>query len=70
LQAYDALKVSATRGSYGAKIFRLESPGGTLEKPAAVPAPGPAPQPKLAELNYGQGNSYDQEEYGSAIQAF
>jgi hypothetical protein len=38
-QAYEALKVPATRSSYGAKIFRLESTAGTPEKPAAVPAP-------------------------------
>lgn len=68
-QAYDTLKVPATRGSYDAKVFRLETPAGASDKPA--PAASPAPQQKLAELNYRQGRGhYDQQDYWSAVQAF
>jgi curved DNA-binding protein CbpA len=70
-QAYDTLKVPATRGSYDAKTFRLESPARTAEKPAAACPPGEAPQQKLSELSYRQGRGYyDQQDYWSAIQAF
>ena len=71
-QAYDTLKVPATRGSYDAKVFRLEAPAGSSsDRPAPIaPTSGP-PQPKLAELNYRQGRShYDQQDYWSAVQAF
>lgn len=68
-QAYDTLKVPATRSSYDAKVFRLETPSTGPEKPAS--ASGPAPQQKLAELNYRQGRGhYDQQDYWSAVQAF
>jgi tetratricopeptide (TPR) repeat protein len=70
--AYDTLKVPATRGSYDAKVFRLEKPaGGSPDKPAAAVPNPTAPQQKLAELNYRQGRGqYDQQDYWSAIQAF
>ncbi len=71
-QAYDTLKVPATRTSYDAKVFRLESPSGASpDKPAPPASPSHAPQQKLAELNYRQGRGqYDQQDYWSAIQAF
>jgi curved DNA-binding protein CbpA len=71
-QAYDTLKVPATRGSYDAKVFRLETPAGASpDKPAPAASPSTGPQQKLAELNYRQGRGqYDQQDYWSAIQAF
>jgi curved DNA-binding protein CbpA len=71
-QAYDTLKVPATRGSYDAKVFRLETPAGASpDKPAPAASPSSAPQQKLADLNYRQGRGqYDQQDYWSAIQAF
>ena len=71
-QAYDTLKVPATRGSYDAKVFRLETPAGASpDKPATAASSSAAPQQKLAELNYRQGRGhYDQQDYWSAIQAF
>ncbi|HEU0005448.1 MAG TPA: DUF4388 domain-containing protein [Terriglobia bacterium] len=71
-QAYDTLKVPATRGSYDAKVFRLESPAGASpDKPAPSASPSIAAQQKLADLNYRQGRGqYDQQDYWSAIQAF
>jgi curved DNA-binding protein CbpA len=71
-QAYETLKVPATRTSYDAKIFKLDTPTPTPEKKpssgAAAAGPG---QQKLAELNYRQGRGYfDQQDYWSAIQAF
>jgi len=70
--AYDTLKVPATRGSYDAKVFRLETSAGVSPEKATPAAPAPtAPQQKLAELNYRQGRGqYDQQDYWSAIQAF
>jgi len=71
-QAYDTLKVPATRGSYDAKVFRLETPAGASpDKPAPAASASAASQQKLAELNYRQGRGqYDQQDYWSAIQAF
>jgi curved DNA-binding protein CbpA len=70
-QAYDTLKVPATRGSYDAKVFRLESPSGGSSDKSGTAAPTSAPQQKLAELNYRQGRGqYDQQDYWSAVQAF
>jgi len=71
-QAYDTLKVPATRGSYDAKVFRLETPAGASpDKPAPAASPSIAAQQKLADLNYRQGRGqYDQQDYWSAIQAF
>ena len=70
-QAYDTLKVPATRGSYDAKVFRLETPAGSPDKPAPAASPSIAAQHKLADLNYRQGRGqYDQQDYWSAIQAF
>jgi curved DNA-binding protein CbpA len=71
-QAYDTLKVPATRGSYDAKVFRLETPAGASpDKPAPPASPSAAPHQKLAELNYRQGRGqYDQQDYWSATQAF
>jgi curved DNA-binding protein CbpA len=71
-QAYDTLKVPATRGSYDAKVFRLETPAGASpDKPSPAASPSTGPQQKLAELNYRQGRGqYDQQDYWSAIQAF
>jgi curved DNA-binding protein CbpA len=71
-QAYDTLKVPATRTSYDAKVFRLESPSPASDKPAPSESFGTAaPQQKLAELNYKQGRGYfEQEDYWTAIQAF
>ncbi|MEW5976976.1 MAG: DUF4388 domain-containing protein [Acidobacteriota bacterium] len=70
--AYDTLKVPATRTSYDARIFKLDTPAaGTAESGTAGPPPGtPTPQQKLAELNYRQGRGlYDQQDYWGAIQA-
>lgn len=70
-QAYDTLKVPATRGSYDAKVFRLETPAGSPDKPAPAASPSIAAHQKLADLNYRQGRGqYDQQDYWSAIQAF
>jgi len=71
-QAYDTLKVPATRGSYDAKVFRLETPAGSSpDKAAPAASASAAPHQKLAELNYRQGRGqYDQQDYWSAIQAF
>ena len=71
-QAYDTLKVPATRGSYDAKVFRLETPAGASpDKTAPAASPAIAAQQKLADLNYRQGRGqYDQQDYWSAIQAF
>jgi curved DNA-binding protein CbpA len=69
-QAYDTLKVPATRGSYDAKTFRLESPAPTAQNPTVASTPGQAPQQKLSELSYRQGRVYyDQRDYWSAVQA-
>ena len=70
--AYETLKVPATRTSYDAKIYKLDAPTPTSEKPApsGSSAAGPGQQ-KLADLNYRQGRGYfDQQDYWSAIQAF
>ncbi len=74
-QAYDTLKVPATRASYDAKIFRLDpsQAGAATDKPAQATATTTAPTAnyKLADLNYRQGRGqYDQQDYWSAIQAF
>jgi curved DNA-binding protein CbpA len=71
-QAYDTLKVPATRGSYDAKVFRLETPAGASpDKAAPAASPSIAAQQKLADLNYRQGRGqYDQQDYWSAVQAF
>ncbi len=71
-QAYDTLKVPATRGSYDAKVFRLETPAGASpDKATPAASPSIAAQQKLADLNYRQGRGqYDQQDYWSAIQAF
>ena len=71
-QAYETLKVPATRTSYDAKIFKLDSPGSGIEKqaPTGTSAAGPGQQ-KLADLNYRQGRGYfEQEDYWNAVQAF
>ena len=71
-QAYETLKVPATRSSYDAKIFKLDSPNPTSEKqaPSGSSAAGPGQQ-KLAELNYRQGRGYfEQEDYWNSVQAF
>ncbi|PYV90137.1 MAG: hypothetical protein DMG05_11410 [Acidobacteria bacterium] len=72
-QAYDTLKVPATRASYDAKIFKLEeNQAHSTEKSVTsqTSATGGAQQ-KLAELNYRQGRGYfDQKDYWSASQAF
>jgi len=72
-QAYDTLKVPATRASYDAKAFRAEPKEGvSTEKPGTTPVetPGVSHQ-KLSELNFRQGRGYyDQQDYWSAIQAF
>lgn len=72
-QAYDTLKVPATRCSYDAKALRPEPSSGTAaEKPAqgaSSGASGTAHQ-KLAEMNYRQGRGhYEHRDYWSAIQA-
>jgi curved DNA-binding protein CbpA len=71
-QAYETLKVPATRTSYDAKIFKLDSPTLTPEKqtPSGSSAAGFGQQ-KLAELNYRQGRGYyEQEDYWNSVQAF
>lgn len=71
-QAYETLKVPATRTSYDAKIFKLDSPPLTPEKqtPTGSSAAGPGQQ-KLAELNYRQGRGYyEQQDYWNSVQAF
>lgn len=71
-QAYETLKVPATRTSYDAKIFKLDAPNPTLEKqgPSGSSAAGPGQQ-KLAELNYRQGRGYfEQEDFWNSVQAF
>ena len=71
-QAYETLKVPATRTSYDAKIFKLDSPATTPEKqtPSGSSAAGPGQQ-KLAELNYRQGRGYyEQKDYWNSVQAF
>lgn len=71
-QAYETLKVPATRTSYDAKIFKLDSPSSTPEKqtPSGSSAAGPGQQ-KLAELNYRQGRGYyEQQDYWNSVQAF
>jgi curved DNA-binding protein CbpA len=72
-QAYDILKVPATRASYDAKAFKPEPQGvSSPEKPVAGPQSETSPmgQQRLAELNYRQGRGYyDQQDYWSAIQA-
>ncbi len=73
-QAYDTLKVPATRGSYDSKIYKLDATPSAEDKPPRVNSPSTAAgsgQQKLAELNYRQGRGYlDQQDYWSAIQAF
>jgi len=63
-------EVPATRGSYDAKVFRLETPRELRpDKPASASSPAGLNR-KLAELNYRQGRGqYDQLDYwvGSAI---
>ena len=70
-QAYETLKVPATRSSYDAKIFRLESSPSVTEKAGTPASTSSTPHQKLADLNYRQGRGYfDQKDYWSAIQAF
>jgi curved DNA-binding protein CbpA len=73
-QAYDTLKVPATRASYDAKIpkARLEESLPVGERTvSSQPASTGTPQQKLADLNYRQGRGhYEQQDYWSAIQAF
>ena len=74
-KAYDTLKVPATRGSYDARILKLEeAQTHSPEKPASSSShasPAGVAQQKLAELNYRQGRGhFDQQDYWSASQAF
>jgi curved DNA-binding protein CbpA len=70
-QAFDTLKVPATRASYDAKIFREVS---TVEDKATATQATSVRETslqKLAELNYRQGRGqFDHQDYWSAIQAF
>jgi len=74
-QAYDTLKVPATRASYDARITKVATEDKsvfTVEKTvSSQPAAAGTPQQKLAELNYRQGRGhYEQQDYWSATQAF
>jgi curved DNA-binding protein CbpA len=74
-QAYDTLKVPATRASYDARIVKTvveEKSAAAVEKPlSSQPAAPGKPQQKLADLNYRQGRGhYEQQDYWSATQAF
>src|SRR5262249_41248817 len=74
-QAYDTLKVPATRASYDARIVKTvveEKSTAAVEKPLSYQPAAPAkPQQKLADLNYRQGRGhYEQQDYWSATQAF
>jgi curved DNA-binding protein CbpA len=74
-QAYDTLKVPATRASYDARITKTASEDKstfTGEKTvSSQPAAAGTPQKKLADLNYRQGRGhYEQQDYWSATQAF
>jgi curved DNA-binding protein CbpA len=72
-QAYDTLKVPATRASYDAKIpkARLEESVPVGERTVSSQPVSGTPQQKLADLNYRQGRGhYEQQDYWSATQAF
>jgi curved DNA-binding protein CbpA len=80
-QAYDTLKVPATRTSYDARVSKKdarvskkveETVTHSPERAKASSASGAgAAQQKLAELNYRQGRGhFEQEDYWSASQAF
>jgi curved DNA-binding protein CbpA len=74
-QAYDTLKVPATRASYDARIIKTaveEKSAFTSEKTVSSQPTAPGtPQQKLADLNYRQGRGhYEQQDYWSATQAF
>jgi curved DNA-binding protein CbpA len=70
-QAYDTLKVPATRASYDSKALRTELASEVGADAPSGPPGSAAPQQKLADLNYRQGRGYyDQQDYWSAIQAF
>jgi curved DNA-binding protein CbpA len=74
-QAYDTLKVPATRASYDAKITKTKSeekfaPANETLTSTSQTNTG-TPQQKLADLNYRQGRGYfEQQDYWSATQAF
>jgi curved DNA-binding protein CbpA len=67
-QAYDTLKVPATRASYDAKIpkARLEESVPVGERTVSSQPVSGTPQQKLADLNY----RHEQQDYWSATQAF
>jgi curved DNA-binding protein CbpA len=70
-QAFDTLKVPATRASYDAKILREASAGEEKSTPTQASSVKEASLQKLAELNYRQGRGYfDHQDYWSAIEAF
>ena len=74
-QAYDTLKVPATRASYDARIIKAKAEDKSApigEKTvSSQPTAAGTPQQKLADLNYRQGRGhYEQQDYWSAIQAF
>ncbi len=74
-QAYDTLKVPATRASYDAKFAkaRVEEtvPTSSERTVSSQTTSVGTPQQKLADLNYRQGRGhYEQQDYWSATQAF
>jgi curved DNA-binding protein CbpA len=74
-QAYDTLKVPATRASYDARITKTasedRSPFTGEKSVSSQPAAAGTPQQKLADLNYRQGRGhYEQQDYWSSTQAF
>jgi curved DNA-binding protein CbpA len=70
-QAFDTLKVPATRASYDAKILRETSAGEEKPIPTQVSSVKDGSLQKLAELNYRQGRGYfDHQDFWSAIEAF
>jgi curved DNA-binding protein CbpA len=70
-QAFDTLKVPATRASYDARILREAGGGEEKSTPAQASSVKEASIQKLAELNYRQGRGhFDHQDYWSAIEAF